>query len=199
MPKQVAIAIMAKNPIPGRVKTRLAQSVGVEKATRIYEQLYHHTLSEVSAVSRADAFIYQAPDLDRGLVRDYNIEARVQSEGDLGARMNHALEELLSDYGAALLVGADCPGISTKLMDRALKGLSSADLSLGPSEDGGFYLIGSTRQVPQLFLHRHWSHDRVFSDTLGIIEKQGLSLFILEELYDIDRESDWQRWQAARQ
>jgi rSAM/selenodomain-associated transferase 1 len=198
MSNQLAIAILAKNPIPGRVKTRLARTVGEEEATRIYEQLYYRTLAEVSSLARADAFIYQAPNIDRELVKDYSIEARLQSKGDLGERMNHAMEELLSDYSAVLLVGEDCPLISSELMDRAFDGLSAAEVTLGPSEDGGFYLIGATQSVPQLFLQRQWSHDQVFSDSLDIAEKQGLSLFILKELYDIDRESDWQRWQAAQ-
>lgn len=197
MSKDRAVVVLAKNPIQGQVKTRLAKSVGDERALEIYKELYRHTLETMRKVPDCQLYVYQSPAIDRQWVPFSEMEIRLQSDGDLGDRMHFALAETLSTHRRVALVGADCPGMDETVVDKALSALSQVELVLGPSADGGFYLLASKAPQPDLLRNRKWSHGKVFQETIDIASKDGRSIFLLPELYDVDHLSDWERWQAS--
>jgi len=194
MSKSSAIVVLAKNPQIGKVKTRLAKTMGNEAALAVYKELYQGTLQLVDAFSEAKPYIYQSPEIDESLLSSNRASLCLQSDGDLGDRMRHALRETLSHHSKVALIGADCPGLTADILHRALQRLDKVDLVLGPTEDGGFYLLACKKNYENLFLNRSWSHDRVFAETIDIAARLHLDLYLLPELYDIDFESDWKRW-----
>ena len=194
-----AILILAKNPEAGRVKTRLAATVGISQALTIYKELYTQTLNLAATIKSSTSYVFQSPKQDPGVFPSSGLRSRLQAEGDLGDRMLAALQAGLNEHEKAVMIGADCPGLGVAHFRKAFKALDQVDLVLGPSEDGGFYLLGSKEPYPDLFVNRSWSHEEVFSKTVDLASKLGLSMYILPELYDIDYESDWDRWQKERE
>jgi glycosyltransferase A (GT-A) superfamily protein (DUF2064 family) len=108
--------------------------------------------------------------------------------------MLHALHHALSKHSKVVIIGADCPGLTPAILNKAFQCLDQVDLVLGPSEDGGFYLLAAKRVHKNLFANRSWSHNCVFAETIDIAARLQLDLYLLPELYDIDFESDWIRW-----
>ena len=194
MSKKRAVVVLAKNPERGRVKTRLAKDVGEDRALDIYNQLYQKTLDTVYRLTDTDIVVYQSPKIDRECLPAARIEARLQSEGDLGERMHHALSETLDQHSSVIIIGTDCPGLDVKHFEKAFEALDKIDVVLGPSTDGGFYLLGSRVSQPRLFLKRTWSHEKVFEHTVELASQGRQSLYILPQLFDIDHVSDWKRW-----
>ncbi len=198
MTRERAIVVLAKNPALGQVKTRLAQDLGDERALEIYKILYHQTLKTVESVPKTHAYVYQSPKVDRRWIPNSQITSRLQSKGNLGDRMHAALTEALSQHERVVLLGADCPGLHPEIIEEAFSALTQVDLVIGPSADGGFYLLGSKEVHPQLLQNRSWSHSEVFEKTVDLASKQGLSIYLLPELYDVDYLSDWKQWQSER-
>lgn len=194
-----AILILAKNPEEGRVKTRLAKTLGACRALSIYKELYTQTLTLAAAMEEGTPYVFQSPERDSSWFPSSRLQSRLQADGDLGDRMLEALREGLQEHEKAVMIGADCPGLEASHLKKAFSALDQVDLVLGPSEDGGFYLLGSKEPYPDLFLDRSWSHEEVLAKTVDLASELGLSLHILSELYDIDYETDWQRWQKERE
>lgn len=194
-----ALLILAKNPEQGRVKTRLAKTLGASRALSIYKELYTQTLTLAAAFEDVTAYVFQSAERDSNWFPSSRLQSRLQVDGDLGDRMLEALREGLKEHEKAVMIGADCPGLEASHLKKSFSTLDQVDLVLGPSEDGGFYLLGSKEPYPDLFLNRSWSHEEVFARTVDLACQLGLSLYILPELYDIDYEADWQRWQTERE
>jgi len=190
---EAALVILAKSPIAGKVKTRLAKTLGEEAALEIYKELYKSTLDLAESLSHHSAYIFQSPKIDKSWTTSNRINHRLQSEGDLGDRMLHALRHALSNHSKVVIIGADCPSLTPAIINKAFQRLDQVDLVLGPSEDGGFYLLAE-----DLFLNRSWSHGSVFIETIDIAAHLHLDLYLLPELYDIDFESDWIRWREGK-
>ncbi|NBB89475.1 MAG: DUF2064 domain-containing protein [Bacteroidetes bacterium] len=196
---EAALVILAKNPIAGKVKTRLAKTMGEKAALNIYKDLYLGTLNLAESLSHIFPYVFQFPKIDQSWISSDRLNLRLQSEGDLGDRMLHALRLALSNHSKVVIIGADCPGITSDILNRAFRRLDQVDLVLGPSEDGGFYLLGARMAHEDLFLNRSWSHGSVFSETIDIAARLQLDLYLLLELYDIDFESDWMRWREENE
>ena len=204
MPK-TAIGLMAKFPQAGMVKTRLAATVGSDRALRIYEKLLQSILDTCAGLS-ADQFlrsIYVTPlEFVPVFAERYpGLDLyRAQSGADLGERMQQALDELLDCPGvdAAMLIGADIPDLSAELIARATTLLGAADLVLGPTVDGGYYLIGMTRLHRELFTGVEWGSAEVLSATRTKAEQLGLRLALLPELRDLDEAGDLEYFSEYR-
>ena len=189
-----AVGVFAKAPTPGRVKTRLAADVGATRAARIYRTLGRSIVDGL----RGGAFglvVYVDPPDEPAFraVRDWlgpGLKLRPQSDGDLGRRMCDALEELLEETDRALLVGTDTPGIDREIAQAALDALAEHDLVVGPSTDGGYYLIGMSRPLPALFEDVAWSTGDVLPETLKKAEKMGLTLYLMDTKTDVDTVAD---------
>jgi uncharacterized protein len=122
-----------------------------------------------------------------------------QGEGDLGARMLGAIAGRFAAGAAKVLViGTDCPDLDPALLATAFAQLDRADAVLGPAADGGYYLVGMKRPIPELFQGIPWSTPATLSATLARAGAAGVSVALLDERRDIDTAADWRAWRAAQ-
>lgn len=183
----VSLIIFVKHPIPGKVKTRLASSIGDEQATTVYRALLAHT-HEVTQGFEGMKYVYYAGEIIKeDLWSDGQYLKAAQKGNDLGARMLTAFSEVLSgDCDKALVIGSDCPGLTSDHLQRASGALNDHDVVLGPSVDGGYYLIGCRQGHSILFEDIEWSTPSVLTQTLDRCKDLGLSVWTLDTLRDID-------------
>jgi uncharacterized protein len=186
-----AVIIFVKNPVLGKVKTRLATTMGNEKALDIYKKLLAHTLLSVKEIM-ADVFVYFSDDIDENIFPFENTFFRkVQQGNDLGERMKNAFDEVFDLwYDNVIIIGTDCPGIDLDLLDDAFLQLVNVDVVVGPAEDGGYYLLGMKKRNPQLFDGINWSTASVLYFTLDNCQKNNLTYTFLPMLSDVDEEKD---------
>ena len=187
-----AIIIFVRNPVLGKVKTRLAKTMGNGKALLIYQLLLEHT-RQVTGNLHCDKFVYYSDYIDEN--DDWNnvlYKKKLQSGGDLGERMANAFKQLFaSGYQRLIIIGSDCLDLTSDLINEAFNRLKEADVVFGPSTDGGYYLLGlKVPYPPELFENKNWSTDTVLSDSLKTLEASGTSYQLLIPLNDIDEESD---------
>ena len=189
-----ALIIFIKNPELGKVKTRLAQSVGEAKALEIYRALLRHT-RRVATRIEAGRYLYYSRFIDES--DDWPPELfhkKLQSGGDLGARMAGAFDQILESHEKAVIIGSDCAGLSPEIIRQAFDLLEEKDLVLGPASDGGYYLLGMKDFHPFLFDEMQWSTSTVMADTLRRAADRNLSHALLPELSDIDYREDWEKY-----
>lgn len=193
------MAVFAKEPAPGRVKTRLTPPLSEEQAADFYREMLADVLDETSrGAERFDfaAFLAVHPPeaLEGMLARAPSGFAGLGQRGaDLGARLAAAVEELFrAGYGPVLVRGSDSPGVSAEALGRAIQALASADVVIAPDRDGGYHLLGSNRAVPGLF-DRPMSHASVLEGTVDYARSQGCRVTILEPGYDLDTVEDLAR------
>ena len=191
-----AIVIFLRAPLPGRVKTRLAASIGADNAAAVYRRLTDLTLA---AVAMTDASVYLSYDSPLPGLSDRSPRFIYlhQHPGNLGERMLHALADAQAKHGRVILIGSDCPEISGEILQDALRQLRSADVVIGPATDGGYYLIGiSGPPDPRLFTDIPWSTERVFSLTRERCAQAGLHVALVPMLSDVDTLQDLLRYPA---
>lgn len=189
-----ALIIMTKNPELGKCKTRLAKTLGDNKALEIYIQLIDYT-AKIAKESKADKFIYSTDILiDKKRWECPNTFFSIQSKGDLGERMNTAIQNIKNQgYEKVIVLGSDCAEINAKDIDKAFDKLNTNDYVLGPALDGGYYLIGMNEVSPTLFQNMKWSTENVLSDTVARINAKNCTHSLLEAKSDIDFEEDLKR------
>lgn len=187
-----ALIIFIKNPALGKVKTRLAATLGDEKALEIYERLLVHTRQVCEKVGTDrllfySSYINEDDDWDTKEFRKF-----VQVGSDLGARMRGAFEEAFERYGyeKVVIIGSDCADLTEDTITAAFQQLEHHDMVIGPSNDGGYYLLGMNRLFTPVFEDKKWSTSSVLEDTVMDIENAGMTCYILPELTDIDTEDD---------
>ncbi len=189
------VAVFAKAPVPGQVKTRLAADVGVADATRIYRTLGGDTVESLRG-GPYRLVVYVDPPTEDGVsaVRDWlgaaGIDYRRQAGDTLGDRMAAALAECLTDAEAACIVGTDIPGIDQGTVADAFRALRTADLVVGPATDGGYYLIGANHADPRIFSEIPGSTELVLARTLDRAAAIGLSAELLDTKTDVDHVAD---------
>lgn len=184
-----ALIIFAKNPVVGKVKTRLAAEIGDEKAFEVYNKLLRLTYINTKDID-CKKFIFYTGFADKQLF-DSSYEIKIQSEGDLGIKMKNAFKEIFkSGYDNILLVGTDCPGLNSNIILRAFGSLDNSDVVIGPANDGGYYLIGMKDVNDFLFEDIKWSTNYVLEDSLSKTIKMNLKYNLLETLTDVDTYED---------
>ncbi len=196
MPK-TAVGLMAKQPELGFVKTRLAKKIGNEKALELYEALLDNAIGSLCDLD-ADtflrtAFVTPADKCESFSKRYVSLDQYHPQEGnDLGNRMQRALEKLLEieSVDRAILIGADIPGISGTIISQAATLLDDNDLVIGPTFDGGYYLIGIRKMYRSLFNNIRWGTEEVLARTLEEAKANRLKVGQLEKLHDVDELSD---------
>lgn len=183
-----ALIIFIRNPELGKVKTRLAATVGNERALEIYLLLMNHT-KEVAFACNCDKFVFATGDVLEKDWKGFYIEQ--QSDGDLGYKMSQAFAFLFQkNYERVIIIGSDCLELSVGHLLQAFSELNDKDVVIGPANDGGYYLLGMKKNNADIFLDKEWGKDSVFNETLATITKLGLSIYQLENLTDIDEEKD---------
>jgi uncharacterized protein len=186
-----AVIIFVKNPVIGKVKTRLSATIGNEKALNIYKKLLAHTLLSVKEIM-ADVFIYFSNDIEENIFEFENtFFKKVQEGNNLGDRMKNAFDGVFDLwYDNVIIIGTDCPGIDLDLLDNAFLQLDNVDVVVGPAEDGGYYLLGMKKRNPQLFDNINWSTSSVLYSTINCCKENNLAYTMLPTLSDVDEEKD---------
>lgn len=185
------LIVFVKNPVLGKVKTRLAKDIGNGKALEVYRQLIGRTKTAATD-TRADVMFYFSHDNEDSIWPES--KSAIQQGENLGQRMRTAFEEgFEKGYDRICLIGSDLPDISAQLIDQAFQSLTFMDTVIGPSADGGYYLIGLKRLIPDLFESIEWSTNKVLEQTLEKLTKKKESYFLLETKNDIDTLEDLNR------
>ncbi len=186
--------IFIKNPILGQVKTRLASSIGHEEALRIYKALLFHTMKTSKSVE-AHKIVYYSHFLDDNDIFDSShFEKKIQTGNDLGERMSSAFAHTFTKKEKMLIIGSDCAQITSKIIEDAFEILEKNDVVIGPTFDGGYYLLGMNQYYPQLFENIQWSTSSVFKQTIQHCETLKISYSLLPTLSDIDYIDDWKKY-----
>ena len=193
------ILVFARAPVAGSVKTRLAAHIGPQAAARLYECLLRDTVAMALRSQLAPVELHVTPRIRHpvfaSLANGQPLELRLQKGADLGQRMHHALCNALQTASFALLIGTDCPALSTDHLQQACRLLTTGhSVVLGPTEDGGYVLIATRRCDERLFSDIPWSSDRVLQLTRERLQALRLSYKELETLWDLDRPEDLSRW-----
>ena len=188
---QDALIIFVRNPELGKVKTRLAATIGDVAALRIYNQLLVHTRNISEAVAR-DKFIFYAPAItEEDMWFGDGYFKCTQAAGDLGYRMQEAFQHVFSKgYKKAVIIGSDCIELTPGIIEDAYLQLNQRDLVIGPAVDGGYYLLGMKTLYPELFANKKWSTDSVFAETIAAVKALGLTYAAMPLLNDVDEEKD---------
>jgi len=198
---QPRLIVMLKYPQAGAVKTRLVPALGKRRACELYQSLVRHTLAEVEQFTAEERVSIQArlagaPDFDTA--REWlggKISFVPQGDGDLGQRMERGLQEAFEEgTPAVVVIGADCPELGAEHLRAAFRALRSKDVVLGPAADGGYYLIGIRRFLPDLFRGIEWSSERVLEQTFAALTHTRAECHLLQTLHDIDHPEDLPFW-----
>jgi uncharacterized protein len=186
-----ALIIFIRNPQLGKVKTRLAKTLGAEKTLKIYLHLLEHT-QNISRNANCDAHLYYSDFIDDTDDWDKNIyQKHLQIKGDLGEKMSAAFKEQFDQgYQKVAIIGSDCLELKTEIIDQAFRTIQENQAVIGPTLDGGYYLLGMSTYLPYLFQNKKWSTNTVFMDTLNDLEKNKVESRLLDVLNDIDEEKD---------
>lgn len=184
-----ALIIFVRNPILGQVKTRLAATMGDEKALAIYQFLLAHT-KRIVEKSSATKFVFYADFINQNdLWNGY--DKKMQQGNDLGEKMENAFETVLElGFKKVCIIGSDCYELSTAIIADAFESLNVFATIIGPANDGGYYLLGVHAPMKNIFSNIVWSTEQVFTQTKKLIEQQEYSLHLLTALNDVDEEAD---------
>ena len=177
----ISLIVFARAPIPGRVKTRLAATIGDDDACALYTAFLEDICAVAGSIdARRILAVDGQHDLFTQLALDNGMDVRPQVPGDLGARMQASLEAALP----ACVIGTDSPTLTKTQLEAALSVVSSRDAVVGPSTDGGYWLLGLSRPIPELFRDMPWSTPEVLPLTLERL--RGRRVEVLPFHYDVD-------------
>ena len=186
------LIIFAKEPLPGQVKTRLCPPLAPEAAARLYQSFLADTLEEMGRLPGLSLALAYTPTGARAFFHQMvpsGISLLAQEGADLGERMVRALAwGFAAGFNPVLLRGSDTPDLPGSVVQEAaaILGAGRAQVALGPSHDGGYYLVGLTAPHPELFRGLAWSGATVLQDTLKIARGRSLSVHLLPGWWDID-------------
>jgi uncharacterized protein len=196
MSSQNALIIFIKNPTKGLVKTRLAETVGDEKALEIYLQLLEKTHNIVTNVNCKKYLYYSEKIIKNDIWENDIFEKKLQKGNDLGERMLNAFTEIFELEGVknVAIIGSDCPSLPPSFIDKAFEELRFNSFVIGPAYDGGYYLLAMRQLRYEVFDKIIWSGPLVLSDTLKKINKMVKTHYLLPALPDVDTSNDWENY-----
>ena len=204
--KELLIVQFAKWPVLGKVKTRLACSIGDEKALGVHLELMNEVLDKLILAQNEglnadiELWLNEVPEKESLMIdvltktREQEIPCKVQNGFNLGDKMADAIKSSLKSYSKVLIVGSDCPNITSDALKTASDKLNSSDLVLGPAEDGGYVLIGASSFNRRIFNGVEWGKGKVLQKTVNNIQAQNFSFSLLAESWDVDDIVDYERW-----
>jgi len=201
VPGMLRLALFARWPVAGLVKTRLSPALPAPLACDLYRAMLEDALVLAAEAEAGERFLYWAgaPSARDGFATPKGFHVRDQQGEDLGERLERAFDDLLAaPADRAVILGADCPALEAGTLSAAFDALDSHDAVLGPARDGGYYLVGLGRSAPELFRDVEWSTARVLDQTLAHAAKAGLNTALLPALDDLDTPEDLLRWLAIR-
>lgn len=185
------LIVFYRNPEPGKVKTRLAATIGAEKALAIYLSLVDATREIINGLP-VDKVVFYSDRIEMNDQWDNGVYRKALQEGaDLGSKMQNAFSwAFQSGYDRICIIGTDCPELSAEIILKAFEFLEEGDAIIGPAKDGGYYLLGLTQLHPDLFINKNWGSYTVLDDTLQDFQRLELQYGKLPVLSDVDEEAD---------
>ncbi|MES2111235.1 MAG: TIGR04282 family arsenosugar biosynthesis glycosyltransferase [Bacteroidota bacterium] len=190
-PLNTALILFVRHPELGKVKTRLAKGIGDDKALAVYNLLLSHT-RQITIPLNCRKFIYYTDQvIEHDIWTFPGYTKRQQFGEDLGARMSNAFKDLFEQgFKRVVIIGSDCYLLQTAILEQGITALADKDVVIGPTFDGGYYLLGSNHYLPQLFTDKAWSTDQVTNQTVATINQLELTYSLLEKLHDVDEAAD---------
>lgn len=190
--KTNALLIFTRNPEIGKVKTRLAKTIGDQNALTVYHDLLNHT-KNVTEHADCDKFVFYDSHVSKNDLWPESIyQKKLQIEGDLGQRMQTAFDSLFEmGYERCIIVGSDLFDLTKSIIEKAFKQLKTYDVAIGPAEDGGYYLLGLKKKNDTVFVNKKWGTDSVYEATIKDLKH--FKIAILPTLNDIDTFEDLER------
>lgn len=196
--KEKALLVFVKYPVPGEVKTRLIPELTPVQAAAFYKALVEDTLEVHKDIPGCETIVCFTPESARDGVRAWlgaDIPLQSQQGDDLGSRQFDAIKRALeAGYRKAVIIGSDCPGVTPGDVENAFESLNGNRLVIGPSEDGGYYMIGASEALECVFEGISWGSGGVFKETIERAQEAGISVEILDVKYDIDTFRDLERY-----
>lgn len=190
----VKIAVFARAPVPGACKTRLIPRLGPDGAARLQEKLTTRALQTAVAAGLGPVELWCAPDASHPFFVDcakrFAVGLCVQPAGDLGARMAHVFAVA---EGPALLMGSDCPSITSDDLRACANALQTADAVFLSAEDGGYGLVGLNAPMPPIFENMVWSTPHVFAQTILRLQAARMTWREIRTIWDVDEPADYDR------
>ncbi len=196
MEKDNLLIIFLKNPVKGKVKTRLSKDLGDSNALRVYKGLLEHINSITKNVNTSKWVCY-SDFIDEDDIWSNELYSKHQQKGDdLGERMANCFKDgFASGYKNIVLIGVDCLDINTEYLNSAFEALTNSNFVLGPTLDGGYFLVGMNSFYKEIFKGIIWSTETVFSETTNKIEEAGFTYKTLGLLSDIDNIEDVKKYE----
>ncbi|MEP6689592.1 MAG: TIGR04282 family arsenosugar biosynthesis glycosyltransferase [Gemmatimonadaceae bacterium] len=199
------IVVFARAPRLGEVKTRLAAELGNDAALEVYREVAEIAFGSAAGAVADRVVVACAPDLALDELREWAelsagaaLHCEPQGSGDLGERLTRAIDDgFRHGASAVIVIGTDCPALTSAMLNNAFAELHHADVVIGPAHDGGYYLIGVRAPHAELFDGIPWSTPDVFAMTIEAAQRGALRVRLLPPLADIDTAADWRAWRGA--
>jgi len=184
-----ALIIFTRNPELGKVKTRLAATIGDTSALEIYKLLINHIV-EVSEKVIADKYVFYSESIETNDAwNDSVFRKKIQQGNDLGSKMKNAFDQLFKmDYQKVVIVGSDIYELTSQDIEDAFLALETDDVVIGPAEDGGYYLLGMKKLKKEVFENKNWGANTVFEDTIDDLKNE--KVYLLTVKNDVDYYED---------
>lgn len=199
------LIIYSRYPEPGKTKTRMIPALGAKGAAELQRQMTEHTIATARQLlfsRQINIEVYFAGGNEQ-LMSDWlgkDLIYKEQAAGDLGNKMRSSFQQAFNDLNQRVVtIGIDCPDINSKILNDAFNSLQKNELVLGVAEDGGYYLIGLNKTIPDLFQNIDWGTEKVLEQTKAIATKLNLNIAYLPTLSDVDRPEDLAIWQKYTQ
>lgn len=194
---ETRVAVFAKAPVPGEVKTRLVPALGADRAATLHEALARRALETASAARVGRVELWCSPDSRHPFfarcAEEFGVALREQHGRNLGERMAGAFRAALCDNAALVLVGSDCPALRSGTVRDAARALETHDAVIAPAEDGGYVLVGLSGPDGGIFEGVEWGGSKVLAQTRARLERAGMTWKELDTFWDIDRPEDYAR------
>jgi rSAM/selenodomain-associated transferase 1 len=186
-----ALIIFVRNPVIGKVKTRIAETAGDDTALKVYNQLLKHTAA-VAKVVDADKFVFYSNYPELNDVWDNTVYHKYVQQGpSLGEKMQQAFKKMFTaGYKRVCIIGSDCYELTAMTIQNAFTALEKNDAVIGPAADGGYYLLGLIKLIPAVFNNKEWSTATVCAATITDFRNAGCTYELLPVLNDVDRWED---------
>ena len=192
-----ALIVFAKRPVPGRVKTRLSPPLSPGEAAELYRCMLEDVLAKTAHLPHIRKYLFYEGGADTGRYfagTGTGMTCLPQQGNDLGERMAHAFRHVFAEgCGAVVIIGTDSPDLPVSFIDMAYELLKEGEAVLGPSEDGGYYLLGMREMHAGLFHDIPWSSANVLQESLRKAEQEGITVSLLPPWHDVDTAEDLRR------
>ena len=192
------VITFTRNPVLGKVKTRLAKTIGNEAALEVYKFLMQHTCKVLEQVPANRAVYYSEAIAEQDIWDSKTFKKCLQHGATLGDKMANAFTAAFNaNYTKVVIVGSDLYHLKPNHITEAFSALDKHDVVIGPAEDGGYYLLGLTQFIPEVFINKDWGTSTVFKDTMNDVKHK--SVHVLEVLNDIDVYDDMKDIDSLKQ